>query len=91
MLKVQILDTCPYCQGEAMMFVAKDIHCDGQTYERYRPCYMCHGSGEYPKWVSLVEFANLLEKAVAMEPDYKELAQHKPATQYHDSREAAGI
>ena len=62
MLKVQILAVCPYCKGEAMEFVAEEIDCKGEPYNRYRPCYMCHGSGEYPKWVSMDEFSRLLEQ-----------------------------
>ena len=51
MIKVRILDRCEFCDGEA--------------YDRYRPCSMCHGSGNRAKWVSLREFADLLERAAA--------------------------
>jgi hypothetical protein len=49
MLKVQILDRCPYCEGVSMVFVVEDTNYKGEPFDRYRPCSMCHGSGEYPK------------------------------------------
>ena len=64
MLKVQILDRCPYCNGEAMTFVGKAIDTNGKPYDRYSPCCMCDGSGENPKWISLQEFAEMLRQAL---------------------------
>ena len=61
MLKVHILDRCPYCNGEGMVFAGKDTYYDGRQFDRYRPCAMCHGSGEYPKWISLTDLRELLE------------------------------
>ena len=52
---------------------------------------MCHGNGNRAKWVGLRELSDLLERAIALEPDYLELAQEKPVSQYQDSRDAAGI
>ena len=63
MLKVQVLDRCPHCDGESMIFVAVDTNYKGEPFDRYRPCSMCHGSGEYPKWVSLEAFHKLLQAA----------------------------
>jgi len=63
MLKVQILERCPYCKGVSVVFVEKAIDHNGKTYDRYRSCAMCHGSGMYPKWVSLEEFRKLLQQA----------------------------
>jgi hypothetical protein len=90
-MKVQILDRCEYCDGEAYTFVCEDVDARGNTFDRYRPCEMCHGSGNRAKWVSLQEFSDLLERAISMEPDYLELAREKPVSQYQDSRDAAGI
>ena len=64
MLQVQILDVCPYCEGVSMVFVGMDEDYRGQPFERYRPCAMCHGSGEYPRWVPLSEFAELVRQAL---------------------------
>ena len=91
MMKVRILDRCEFCDGEAYIFDRQDVDARGKTYDRYRPCEMCHGSGNRAKWVSLREFSDLLERAIAMEPDYLELAREKPVSQFQDSRDAAGI
>jgi hypothetical protein len=48
---------------------------------------MCHGSGNQAKWVSLREFADLLERAASFEPDCAALAQERPISQYQDSRD----
>ena len=55
------------------------------------PFQGCKGSGEMEKPISLREFADLLDHAILMEPDYAELAKQKPISQHQDSREAAGI
>ena len=91
MIKVCILDRCEFCEGEAYIFVSEDIDAHGGSFDRYRPCEMCHGSGNRAKWVGLRELSDLLERAVSMEPDYLELAREKPVSQYQDSRDAAGI
>jgi len=39
----------------------------------------------------LREFADLLDCATALKPDWAELAKEKPVSQYQDSRDAAGI
>ena len=38
---------------------------------------MCHGSGNRAKWVGMRELSDLLERAIAMEPDYLELVERK--------------
>ena len=91
MMKVRILDRCEYCDGEAFIFAYEDVDANGEMYDRYRPCEMCHGSGNRAKWIGLRELSDLLERAIAMEPDYAELAREKPVSQYRDSRDAAGI
>jgi hypothetical protein len=91
MIKVQILDRGEFCDGEAYLFVCEDVDARGETYDRYRPCEVCQGSGNQAKWVSLPEFADLLERATSFEPDYVDLSKEQPISQYQDSRESAGI
>ena len=91
MIKVRILDRCEFCEGKAYIFDYQDVDSHGEKYDRYRPCEMCHGSGNQAKWVSLREFADLLERAISFEPDYSALAQEQPTSQYQDSRDSAGI
>jgi len=91
MIKVHILTRCAHCDGEAYLPIGEASSYTGETYIRYLPCPVCQGSGNQDKWVSLGEFADLLDKAVAMEPDYQELAHHLPVSQYADSCDAAGI
>ncbi len=67
MMKVRILDHCEFCDGEAYVFVCEDVDARGETFDRYRPCEMCHGSGNRAKWVDLRELSYLLERAIAME------------------------
>ena len=91
MIKVRILDRCEFCDGEAYIFDRQDVDSRGETYDRYRPCETCNGSGNQAKWVSLREFADLLERVISFEPDYAALAKEQPTSQYQDSRDAAGI
>ena len=91
MIKVRILDRCEFCDGEAYIYDYQDVDTQGEAYDRYRPCEMCHASGNRAKWVGLIEFADLLERATSFEPDYAALAQEQPTSQYQDSRDAAGI
>ena len=91
MMKVRILDRCETCDGDAYIFDYQDLDSRGETYDRYRPCVMCQGSGNQAKWVSLREFADLLERATSFEPDYVDLSKERPISQYQDSRESAGI
>ena len=90
-MKVQIRVPCSFCDGEAYVPVREAVSCTGEHYTQHRRCAYCLGSGEQDKWVSLREFADLLERATSMEPDYQELARVKPTSQYQDSRDAAGI
>jgi len=74
MMKVHILVRCEFCDGEAYVFVCKDVDAQGETYDRYRPCEMCHGSGNRAKWVGLRELSELyrndksLPKSQALTP-----------------------
>ena len=91
MIKVRILDRCEFCDGEAYIFDCEDVDSRGETYDRYRPCEVCQGSGNQAKWVTLREFADLLERATSFEPDYVDLSKEQPISQYSDSRESAGL
>ena len=90
MLKVIVIDRCDLCDGESYLYAGE--YKDGDI-ERpvYQACQACKGAGEREKAISLREFADLLDRAISMEPDYAELAKVKPVTQFQDSREAAGI
>ena len=90
-MKVQIRVTCSFCEGEAYLPVREAVSYTGEQYTQHRSCSYCLGSGEHDKWVSLREFADLLDKAIAFEPDFQELARVQPTSQYQDSRDAAGI
>ena len=85
MIKVCILDRCEFCDGEAYIFDCEDVDARGKSYDRYRPCEMCHGSGNRAIWVSLRELADLLERAVAIEPDYLDLARQMVESTYRQS------
>ena len=63
MIKVQILDQCEHCQGQAYLPVGEGQDHRGRTYTRYAPCPMCEGSGTQPRWIPLSEFAELLQQA----------------------------
>jgi len=85
------LDKCEFCDGEAYLPIGEAESYAGEKYIRYEPCPQCQGSSNHAKWVSLQEFADLLDRALSFEPDYQELARQKPISQYQDSRECAGI
>ena len=91
MIKVNILTRCEHCDGDCYLPVGEAESYTGERYMRYEPCEACNGVGRQARWVSLREFADLLERAVTFEPDYLALAQQKPVGQYQDSRDAAGI
>ena len=90
-MKVHIRTTCSFCEGEAYFTCREAVSNSGERYTQHHRCAHCLGSGEQEKWVSLREFANLLDRAISMEPDYQELARERPTSQYQDSRDAAGI
>jgi hypothetical protein len=62
MTKVQILTTCESCNGQAYLPSGEAEDWQGKTYTRFTPCPSCEGSGLQPKWVSLAEFAILLQQ-----------------------------
>ena len=64
MPKVYILSKCPFCDGEAYLPIEKCQDSKGQAYIRYTPCPACGGSGNVPRWISLDDFAKLLQQAI---------------------------
>ncbi len=89
--KVHILTRCATCDGQAYVFARIDYDPAGDPYERYKACPDCQGSGTAPRWVTLPEFADLLDRTLALEPDWEELSHERAISQLEDSREAAGI
>ena len=89
-MKVIVIDRCEYCDGEAYLYAGeyKDEEIERPVYQA---CPACKGAGEREKPISLREFADLLDHATAMEPDWAELGRQKPVSQFQDSRDAAGI
>lgn len=63
MLKVQILDRCNYCDGQAYLPLGEADNWKGETYLTYAKCPMCDGTGERARWISLPEFLLLLKDA----------------------------
>ena len=61
MIKVQVLGRCDMCGGEAYVAVGEAESNSGEPYTRYAPCPYCEGAGNRAKWISLQEFADLLE------------------------------
>lgn len=63
MVKVRILDKCPYCKGQAYLPAGQDVDYKGNSYTRHLPCPHCEGTGATGRWVDLTEFALLLDQA----------------------------
>jgi hypothetical protein len=63
MIKVHILDCCSYCEGQAFLPAGEVENYKGEKHTRYLPCLYCEGTGEEDRWISLAEFASMLEKA----------------------------
>ena len=79
MIKVKILSTCEFCDGDAYLPIGEAESNLDEKYLQYEPCSQCQGSSKQDKWISLIEFADLVERATSLEPDYEELANHEPA------------
>lgn len=61
--KVQILDTCSHCRGQAYLPVEEIADWKGEKYMRHAPCAVCGGSGKETRWVELPEFLLMLEQS----------------------------
>ena len=77
MIKVRILDLCESCEGEAYIFDYQDVDSRGMTYDRYRHCEICNGSGNLAKWASLRVFADMLDRKTSMVLEFQEHCQVK--------------
>ena len=58
---VQILDTCPHCQGTGYLNGGEH---GSPAFVRTRhsvPCPVCKGDGEFKVWVNLPRFATMLK------------------------------
>ena len=63
MIKVHILSTCTHCNGDAYMPVAKAEDSNGHKYTRYIPARCAKEVAIEPNWVSMQDFAILLQQA----------------------------
>ena len=92
-IKIQILDTCSTCKGQAYIPIGEEVSNTGERYLSHKPCQTCQGSGKETRWISLEQLVDLIANLDAdpMQPDYLELARYEPTSQYVDSRDAAGI
>jgi hypothetical protein len=88
MIRIHICDYCEFCDGDAYIPAGEVENYTNGCYMRYEPCLKCNDVGRKTKWISLCEFADLMERAVSFEPDYQELAKQKPVSQFQDSRAA---
>lgn len=69
-MKGHIRTTCSFCAGEAYLPSREALSYTGEQYTQHHRYPHCLGCGEQERWVSLREFADLLEKVTSMEPDY---------------------
>jgi hypothetical protein len=90
-IKIKILTDCNYCQGKAYIPVGEAQDSKGGLYTQYVPCPQCGGSGHQEKYISLQDFVQLIETVDIFEPDYSQLSEREPVSQYVDSMEAAGL
>jgi len=60
MIKVHILTTCSECNGESYLPIGEVADYQGRKYTKYHPCPRCEGTGESDRWISLMDFADLL-------------------------------
>lgn len=81
MVKVHIIDKCPHCHGQAMLPVGEGKDYKGCINTRYAPCPICESSGNQLRWISLEEFAKLLQSA---------LCQHEHTSAHGSLQRIAG-
>lgn len=93
-IRIHISDYSKFCDGDAFLPVGEREDHKGHKYLHHAACCMCKGNGRHPRWITLQELADLVDKIALLdpkEPDYAELARIIPISKYQDSREAAGI
>ena len=91
MLKVMVFDRCEFCDGEAYVYSGERVDEDGSRRPIYSPCYMCKGSGEMEKLVTLQELQRMLDNDVEIEVGHVEPTKAKSVKQYQDSPDTTGI
>lgn len=62
-IKVQILTKCEHCSGQAMLPIGEEEDIVGRKYIRYGACPNCQGSGKQTRWITVAEFAEMLNTA----------------------------
>ena len=67
MIRIHILTRCDMCGGEAYVAVGEALSTTGEPYTRHDPCPYCEGTGNRAKWISIQEFADLLDKLDLLE------------------------
>ena len=67
-IRVIVIDRCDLCDGEAYVYAGE--YKDGDD-ERpvYAACQSCKGAGEVEKAILMREFADMLDRAISMEPN----------------------
>jgi hypothetical protein len=63
MFKIQVMDKCSLCNGEAYLFSRYATSNSGEDYAQHEPCGYCHGSGEELNWIAL-DLLNLLASSI---------------------------
>ena len=62
MIKVQILDRCETCKGQAYLPDGLVVSNNGEPYQKHKPCTNCNGSGNQTRWISLEELSVMLQE-----------------------------
>ena len=90
MKKVQVRDRCIYCNGQSYIFERERWCLQGDGDQKYKPCPYCNGTGEIATWVDLEDFAELLDQATSVGPEYIS-PEREPITDFQDSLESSGL
>ncbi len=90
MKRVQILDRCFHCGGQSYIFEREVWGLRGDRQEKYKPCPCCNGTGELAAWIGLEDFAEMLDQATSVGPDYVS-PEKDPITDFQDSLESSGL
>ena len=90
MKRIQIIDRCFHCDGQSYIFERERWSLSGDDHEKYKPCPCCNGKGEIATWIGLEDFAELLDQATSVGPDYVS-PEKEPITDFQDSLESSGL
>ena len=92
--QIQVLTTCPHCDGEAYLPDELITSADGTQRLSYAPCPECSGFGRQKIWLALTDLLELLVEYQARDPlapDWSALAHTRPAGHLQASLEDAGL